>query len=90
MIDRGVAMSKSIALHCADNGYGIRVNVFYRGGIKTDMVDRFVKEMNMPEAEAYALRQTHPLGRFGSPEEIADAALYFASDASGFTTGVEL
>lgn len=86
-----VAMSKTIALHCADNGYGIRVNIVHPGGIKTDMLDRFVKEMDMPEEEAYALwRQTHPLGRFGSAEEVADAALYFASDTSAFTTGAEL
>lgn len=86
-----VAMSKSIALHCADIGSGIRVNIVHPGGIKTDMLDRFVREMDMPEEEAYALwQQTHPLGRFGSAEEIADAVLYFAADVSAFTTGAEL
>lgn len=86
-----VAMSKSIALHCADIGSGIRVNIVHPGGIKTDMLDRFVREMDMPEEDAYALwRQTHPLGRFGTAEEVAEAALYFASDASAFTTGAEL
>lgn len=86
-----VALSKSIALHCAQSGYNIRVNVLHPGGILTDMLERAVSNMGMPYAEARALWEaTHPLGRFGVPEEIADAALYFASDVSGFTTGAEL
>jgi len=86
-----VALSKSIALHCAQSGYNIRVNVLHPGGILTDMLERAVSNMGMPYEEARALWEaTHPLGRFGVPEEIADAALYFASDASGFTTGTEL
>lgn len=86
-----VALSKSIALHCAETGSGIRVNVVHPGGILTDMLERAVSNMGMPYEEARALWEaTHPLGRFGVPQEIADAALYFASDLSGFTTGTEL
>jgi NAD(P)-dependent dehydrogenase (short-subunit alcohol dehydrogenase family) len=32
----------------------------------------------------------HPLGRIGKPEEVAEAAVYLASDAAGFTTGTDL
>lgn len=86
-----VALSKSIALHCAETGSGIRVNVVHPGGILTDMLERALHGMGMPYGEARALWEaTHPLGRFGQPDEIADAVLYFASDASRFTTGAEL
>lgn len=85
------ALSKSIALHCAETGSGIRVNVIHPGGILTDMLENAVSNMGMPYEEARALWEaTHPLGRFGQPEEIAEAVLYFASDASRFTTGTEL
>jgi NAD(P)-dependent dehydrogenase (short-subunit alcohol dehydrogenase family) len=86
-----VALSKSIALHCAETTPGIRVNVVHPGGILTDMLERAVSNMGMPYEEARALWEaTHPLGRFGTPQEVADAVLYFASDLSGFTTGTEL
>jgi len=85
------AFSKAMALHCAEIGSGIRVNVVHPGGILTDMLERAVRNMGMPYDEARAIwEKTHPLGRFGVPEEIADAALYFASDQSRFTTGAEL
>lgn len=86
-----VALSKSIALHCAETTSGVRVNVVHPGGILTEMLERAVSNMGMPYEEARALWEaTHPLGRFGTPQEIADAVLYFASDLSGFTTGTEL
>lgn len=86
-----VALSKSLALHCAETTPGIRVNVVHPGGILTDMLERAVSNMGMPYEEARALWEaTHPLGRFGLPQEIADAVMYFASDLSGFTTGTEL
>lgn len=85
------ALSKSVALHCAETGSGIRVNVVHPGGILTNMLESAVSNMGMPYEEARALWEaTHPLGRFGQPEEIAEAVLYFASDASRFTTGTEL
>jgi 3(or 17)beta-hydroxysteroid dehydrogenase len=85
------ALSKSLALHCAQTGSGIRVNVIHPGGILTPMLDRAINDMDVPYDEGRAMWEaTHPLGRFGMPEEIASAALYFASDLSGFTTGTEL
>jgi NAD(P)-dependent dehydrogenase (short-subunit alcohol dehydrogenase family) len=84
-------LSKSLALHCAETGSGIRVNVVHPGGIFTPMLERAIRDMEVPYDEGRAMWEaTHPLGRFGAPEEIADAVLYFASDQSGFTTGTEL
>jgi NAD(P)-dependent dehydrogenase (short-subunit alcohol dehydrogenase family) len=43
-----------------------------------------------PGAAREASLQRHPMHRFGRAEEVAEAALYLASDASSFTTGTEL
>src|ERR1700751_1037177 len=63
---------------------GIRVNAVAPGTIETDMVARFPKE-----AQEWLLTQ-HPVGRFGTSEDIAAAVLYLASDAAKFTTGTIL
>ena len=63
---------------------GIRVNAVAPGTIDTDMVARFPRE-----ARDWLLTQ-HPVGRFGTSEDIAAAVLYLASDAAKFTTGTIL
>jgi NAD(P)-dependent dehydrogenase (short-subunit alcohol dehydrogenase family) len=62
----------------------IRSNVLSPGPTETPLVDR-----SPPEAIA-KLVSTIPMGRMGSPEEIAKAALFLASDDSSFVTGIEL
>ena len=76
-------LSKSAALHCARHGYGIRVNTIHPGYIDTPMVDVFDAETRDDTI------RRHPLGRLGTPREIADAALYLQSDESRFVTGAE-
>jgi NAD(P)-dependent dehydrogenase (short-subunit alcohol dehydrogenase family) len=65
---------------------GIRVNALLPGGTDTPM-GRAVA--NSPEAVAH-VSNLHALGRLARPEEIAQSALYLASDASSFTTGTAL
>ena len=62
----------------------IRSNVLSPGPTATPLVNR-----QPPEAIARIL-STIPMGRIGSPEEIAKAALFLASDDSSFVTGIEL
>jgi NAD(P)-dependent dehydrogenase (short-subunit alcohol dehydrogenase family) len=64
----------------------IRVNALLPGGTDTPM-GRVVA--NSPEAQAF-VRGLHALKRMANPEEIARSALYLASDASSFTTGIAL
>jgi meso-butanediol dehydrogenase / (S,S)-butanediol dehydrogenase / diacetyl reductase len=76
-----MAMTKAMALdHAAEN---IRVNCIAPGIIETEMVARFSTDENARK-QRVAL---HPMGRFGRPEEIASAAVFLASDESGWTTG---
>lgn len=85
------AMTRVLALECAAAGLPIRVNAVIPGGIETEMFEEELKRTGMERDKAYALfTQIHPLGRIGKPEEVARAALWLASDASSFTTGVEL
>ena len=69
----------------------IRVNTISPGPIQTPI---FGKMGDAPPEQANAMLDGMiaqvPLGRIGQPEEIAAAALYFASDESAFTTGTEL
>jgi NAD(P)-dependent dehydrogenase (short-subunit alcohol dehydrogenase family) len=78
-------ITKTAALEYAANG--IRVNAICPGAIQTPMIDRFLNED--PES-IKQMKAKHPLGRFGRPEEVADAIVYLCSDKSSFITGVVL
>ncbi|MGK2286387.1 SDR family NAD(P)-dependent oxidoreductase [Pedomonas sp. V897] len=85
------AMTRVLALECAAAGWPIRVNAVIPGGIETEMFEEELRRTGMEREKAYALfSRIHPLGRIGKPEEVAQAALWLASDASSFTTGMEL
>lgn len=76
-----MAMMKAMALdHAAEN---IRVNCIAPGIVETEMVARFSTDENARKQRV----AMHPMGRFGQPEEIASAAVFLASDESGWTTG---
>lgn len=68
---------------------GIRVNVICPGFIDTPMF-RSVFAMEGAKAFQEQVREAHQLGRFGKPVEIANAALFLASDEASFVTGVTL
>ena len=74
-------MARCLALEFAPAG--VTVNVIGPGPIDTPMLAEFTEEMHarIPGARGPAV------GRIGKPDEIAEAALYFASSDSGFTTG---
>lgn len=77
-----VQLTKTAALEYAQQN--IRVNVICPGVIWTPMVERFTSAGE--EARA-AVKALEPVGRFGTPEEVANLALYLASDESSFCTG---
>ena len=86
-----ITLTKTIALHCAAKGYNIRANLVHPGGTETTMLEQALADTGMPREDAYAyFAAIHPMGRLGKPEEVAQAALWLASDASSFTTGAEI
>lgn len=82
-------LSKGIALHCAKQGLDIRSNSIHPTFIDTPILDPLRQRFGKEEAEGKLARQV-PLGRIGAPSDIANAALYLASDESRFMTGAEL
>jgi NAD(P)-dependent dehydrogenase (short-subunit alcohol dehydrogenase family) len=77
-----IQLTKTAALEYATQG--IRVNAICPGVIWTPMVERFVG--GNPGARQ-AVEALEPVGHFGSPEDIAEMALFLASDRSRFCTG---
>ncbi|MHA1904504.1 MAG: SDR family NAD(P)-dependent oxidoreductase [Candidatus Thorarchaeota archaeon] len=80
-----IALTKALAVDLGPNN--IRVNCICPGAIETPMLDRVI-EMQGDPAKVRARRiMNYPLGRFGTPEEVANTALFLASDESSFVTG---
>ena len=82
-------LTKSIALHCVENGYGIRCNSVHPGVIDTPMVRNFFDRQPDPEAERKLWESFVPGGRFGEPEDVAKMILYLVSDDARFVNGAE-
>lgn len=71
-------------------GRGIRANVISPGPIATPLYGKLGLDEAQLKGMQEAILGQLPVGRFGDPAEIADAAVYFASDESRFTVGSEL
>lgn len=68
----------------------IRVNAISPGPIETPGIDHLVSSTQAREQLKEDLANTVPLGRMGTPIEIANAVTFLASDESSFITGIEL
>src|ERR1700719_528016 len=79
-----MGLTKSAALENARSG--IRVNVVCPAVIETPMADRAYED---PAIHKFVLG-LHPIGRFGKPEEIAEAVVWMCSDRASFITGQSL
>jgi NAD(P)-dependent dehydrogenase (short-subunit alcohol dehydrogenase family) len=82
-------LSKSIALHCARQGWDIRCNSVHPAFIRTPILNDLVGDRDEATVMAKLAKQV-PLGRLGEPDDVAHAVVYLASDESRFMTGAEL
>jgi NAD(P)-dependent dehydrogenase (short-subunit alcohol dehydrogenase family) len=83
-----VLLTKAMAI---DHGpQNIRVNCICPGDTDTAMLRNEAQQLGEPNEKFMAEGAKRPLGRVGKPEEIAQAALYLASEASSFVTGTAL
>jgi len=80
-------LTKSIALWCAREGNGIRVNSVQPGTILTPNVESVIQGTPDPEATRAAFSVAQPIGRMGEVDDIAHLVVYLASDESKFATG---
>jgi NAD(P)-dependent dehydrogenase (short-subunit alcohol dehydrogenase family) len=83
-----ISLTKTMAVDFASDG--IRVNAIAPGAIETPMLKRSFARHADSEVVRETSRNRHAMKRFGQAEEVAEAALYLASDASSFTTGTVL
>ena len=84
--------TKSAALHCAAEGYDIRVNSVHPGFIGTAMLSSALEVMGEAEGAIFESRimSNIPMGRLGETRDIANGVLFLASDESSYMTGSEL
>lgn len=80
-----ISLTKTMAVDFATDG--IRVNAIAPGAIETAMLKRSFARHADSEAVRETSRNRHAMKRFGRADEVAEAALYLASEASSFTTG---
>lgn len=85
------ALTRAMALdHAAD---GIRVNSVSPGSVRTPILELAARTFDGPDADIEAAFRrfgaSHPLGRIGEPEEVAEMVAYLASTRAGFVTGAD-
>jgi 2-keto-3-deoxy-L-fuconate dehydrogenase len=88
---KGAVLSMTLSVAKDYLAQGIRCNCISPARVHTPFVDGFLAK-NYPGQEAEKMKvlaQSQPIGRMGTPEEIAMLALYLCSDASSFVTGVD-
>ncbi|MBP7335645.1 SDR family oxidoreductase [Niveispirillum sp.] len=80
-----VGLTKSVAVDFVDKG--IRCNAICPGTVQSPSLDERLAATGDADAARAAFVARQPMGRIGRPEEIAELALYLASDLSSYTTG---
>ena len=83
-----MALARGLALEGAP--FGVRANAVCPGVIATPMNERNLARADDPEAMRRSWYEVTPLGRLGTPREVALAILFLASDESAFVTGLPL
>lgn len=80
-----ITLTRTLALELAEQQ--IRVNCICPASIDTPMLQASFDRLDDPAAARARNIKRHPLGRFGTPEDVANLALFLASDESSFITG---
>ena len=82
-------LTKSVALHCAEQRYGIRCNSVHPGVIRTPILDKVMAQVSDPQALMAGFIAQHPIGNIGDTADIADIVHYLVGPRAKFITGSE-
>jgi 3(or 17)beta-hydroxysteroid dehydrogenase len=82
-------LTKSVAMHGARQKPPVRCNSVHPAFIEGPMADGMIAQFRDPARARERLAAQVPLGRFGTPAEVADLCVYLLSDESAFVTGAE-
>ena len=83
-----IALTRQVAIEYVKQN--IRVNCLCPGTVDSPWVERLLQQTDDRVAARQALEARQPMGRLGTPQEVAAAALYLASDDAAFITGTGL
>jgi NAD(P)-dependent dehydrogenase (short-subunit alcohol dehydrogenase family) len=84
-------MTRSLALYCGRSGHPVRANIVRPGSIMTPMQERVLAARGgTRDGQFQKTLDAHPMGRIASPDEVANAVLFLASDEASFITGASL
>ena len=84
-----IALSKSIALHCANQKTKIRCNTIHPGVVETEMIRGVIDRAPDSAAARTQFEAMAPLGRMAQVDEVAGLVTFLASDAAAFISGSE-
>ncbi len=84
-----IALTKSVAMHCANQGMKIRCNSIHPGVVETDMIRGVIERAPDPAAARAQFEGMAPLKRMARVEEVAALVAFLASDEAGFISGSE-
>jgi 3(or 17)beta-hydroxysteroid dehydrogenase len=84
-----VALTKSAALHCGNQGYRIRVNAVLPGVVETAMITNLIDGSADPAAMRAGYESMSPMKRMARVEEVAGLVAFLASDEAAFISGGE-
>jgi NAD(P)-dependent dehydrogenase (short-subunit alcohol dehydrogenase family) len=80
-----ITLTRTMALELAESN--VRVNCVCPASIDTPLLRASFTRTSDPEAARERNRKRHPLGRFGTPEDVANLILFLASDEASWITG---
>jgi NAD(P)-dependent dehydrogenase (short-subunit alcohol dehydrogenase family) len=84
-----IALSKSAAIYCANEGTQIRCNTIHPGVVETDLIRTVIDQAPEPKAARAQFENMAPLKRMARVDEVAALVAYLASDEASFISGSE-
>jgi len=83
-----LALTRAMAIECAPRG--VRVNAISPGTIDTPLLQAYFDSCPDPVRARTEFRKFHPIGRFGTPQDIGQMVSFLGSSEAGFVAGTEI